>query len=229
MAVDFPVAVAASPAVEDRSAEEALREAGDRETVKRPFTPEEHARIDAAIAELGRSTAADLRVIVTRASDRYSLYPVAWAAISAILVGGIFSLIRPDIASRSVIVIQLWLLVVMTLVLDWLPLRLSIVPKRVKHARAWQLAHREFNAHAMANPEQQHRILLFVSLGERYVEIVADHETHALAPAGIWNKIVDEFLTTVKSGRVADGVLTAIVACAAILRAHHPAVVSEFS
>jgi len=30
MAEDFLVAVAASPAVEDRSAEEALREAGDR-------------------------------------------------------------------------------------------------------------------------------------------------------------------------------------------------------
>ena len=111
----------------------------------------------------------------------------------------------------------------LTLLLDWLPARLSIVPKRVKHARAWQLAHREFNAHAIANPTQQHRVLLFVSLGERYVEIIADHETHALAPAGTWNKIVDRFLTTVKSGRVADGVLAAIVACGAILREHHPA------
>jgi putative membrane protein len=138
-------------------------------------------------------------------------------------------LIRPDIASRTMITIQLCFMLVTMLVLDWLPLRLLIVPKRVKHARAWQLAHREFNAHAMAKPEQQHRIVLFVSLGERYVEIVADHETHALAPAGIWNKIVDEFLATVKTGRVADGVLTAIVACGAILRAHHPAVVSEFS
>jgi putative membrane protein len=75
----------------------------------------------------------------------------------------------------------------------------------------------------MANPKQQHRILLFVSLGERYVEIVADHETHALAPAGAWNKIVDEFLTTVKAGRVADGVLDAIAACGSILTTHHPA------
>jgi putative membrane protein len=67
------------------------------------------------------------------------------------------------------------------------------------------------------------RILLFVSLGERYVEVVADHETHALAPAGGWNKIVDEFLATVKAGRVADGVLAAIAACGAVLKTHHPA------
>jgi len=55
------------------------------------------------------------------------------------------------------------------------------------------------------------------------VEIIADHETHALAPDGTWNKIVDEFLATVKSGRVADGVLDAIAACGAILKEHHPA------
>ena len=96
------------------------------------------------------------------------------------------------------------------------------MPKRVKHAHAWQLAHREFNAHVLAAPAQQHRILLFVSLGERYVEIIADHETHALAPDGTWNKIVDEFLATVKAGHVADGVLAAIAACGAILKEHHP-------
>ncbi len=187
-----------------------------------PFTPDEHERIDAAIAEVGRSTAATLFVVVTRVSDRYSLYPVAWAAIAAILLGALISLLRPYISSRTVIEIQLWFVIAMTLLLDRLPLRLRIVPTRVKHARAQQLAHREFNAHAIANPTQLHRILLFVSLGERYVEIVADHETHTLAPDGAWNKIVDEFLTTVKTGRVADGVLRAIAACGAILKEHHP-------
>jgi putative membrane protein len=192
--------------------------------VKKPFTSEEHERIDGAVAEIGRSTAANLCVVVTRVSDRYSLYPIAWAAIGALLLGALVSLVRPDIQSRAIIAIQLWFTILLTLLLNWLPLRLRIVPERVKHAHARQLAHREFNAHAMANPKQQHRILLFVSLGERYVEIVADHETHALAPAGTWNKVVDEFLARVKAGRVADGVLAAIAACAAILKEHHPAV-----
>jgi len=215
--------MAASPAAEDLSAAAELRAVGDREKMKSPFTPAEHNRIDAAIAEIGPSTAADLQVVVTRVSDRYSLYPVAWAAIGALVLGGLVSLLGPDIASRTMIAIQLWFLMVMTLVLGWLPIRLRIVPEHVKHAHARQLAHREFNAHAMANPQQRHRILLFVSLGERYVEIVADHETYALAPAGAWNKIVDQFLTTVKAGRVADGILDAIAASGTILKTHHPA------
>lgn len=190
--------------------------------MRSPFTLEEHDRIDAAIAEIERSTAADLCVVVTRVSDRYSLYPFAWAAIGAILLTGLVSLLLPHITSRTTILIELSFLIVMTLLLDWLPIRLSIVPERVKHAHARQLAHREFNAHLVGGPKR-HLILLFVSLGERYVEIVADHETHALAPAGAWNKIVDEFLATVKAGRVAHGVLAAAAACGAILKTQHPA------
>jgi putative membrane protein len=144
-------------------------------------------------------------------------------AAGAIFLVALLSLIRPGIASRALILIELSLLIVTTLLLDLLPLRLSIVPERVKHAHARQLAHREFNAH-VAGGAQRHLILLFVSLGERYVEIIADHETHALAPAGTWKKIVDEFLQTVKAGRVADGVLAAAAACGEILKTHHPAV-----
>src|ERR1700688_165960 len=107
--------------------------------MKSPFTPEEHERIDAAIAEIERGTAADLCVVVTRVSDRYSLYPVAWAAISAILLGAIVSLILPESASRILVLIQLSTLIVLTLLLEWLPLRLAIVPARVKHAHARQL------------------------------------------------------------------------------------------
>jgi len=186
----------------------------------RPFTREEHSRIDATIAEIERGTAADLCVVVTRVSDRYSLYPIAWAAIGAILLGGIVSLIRPETASRILILIQLSSLIVLTLLFEWLSIRLAIVPERVKHAHARQLAHREFVAHAAGG--NRNVVLLFVSLGERYVEIVADHETHALAPPGVWNKIVDEFLATVKDGRVADGVLGAAAACGDILKTHHP-------
>jgi putative membrane protein len=192
-------------------------------TVASRLTPAEHPRIDTAVASIERETAADLCVVVARVSDRYSIYPVAWAAVVAILSGGLVALIRPEIASRTLILIELPVLIALTLLLDWLPFRLRIVPTRVKHARAWQLAHREFNAHVLANPKQRHRILLFVSLGERYVEIIADHETHALAPDGAWNKIVDRFLTTVKAGRVADGILDAITVCGAILKIHHPA------
>ena len=116
------------------------------------------------------------------------------------------------------ILIELRSLIALTLMLDWLPIRLlTRAASRQACARPATCASR-IRRSCAGKPEQPHRILLFVSTGERYVEIIADRETHALAPEGAWKKIVDRFLTTVKAGRVADGVLDAIAACGAILK-----------
>jgi putative membrane protein len=189
--------------------------------VQRRFTPEEYARIDAAILSVESSTAADLDLAVTRVSDRYSLYPPIWAALSAILIAGVLSILRPGMGARVVVLIELIILIALTLIFDWMPLRLMLVPKRIKHARARQLARLEFAAHNGGDAHQR-RILLFVSLGERYVEIIADRATHALATDSVWSKIVADFLATVKSGKIADGVVAAIEACGAVLAAYHP-------
>jgi len=190
-------------------------------TVASRFTPAEYDRIDAAIAAVERSTAADLDLVVTRVSDRYSLYPLVWAALSALLIIGILAMLRPALNAPIAILIQLIILIALTVLFDWLPIRLMLVPKRIKRAHARQLARREFTAHN-GGDDHQRRILLFISLGERYVEIIADRATHALAPESVWSKIVADFLETVKLGRVADGVVTAIEACGALLARYHP-------
>ena len=180
-----------------------------------PFTQDQRQRIDAAIDELERRTAADIALVVTRVSDRYSLYPLVWAGLAALAVAAITAMVRPAMPARAVILIQLSVLIALTLLFDWLPIRLSLVPKRIKHAHARQLAHLEFAAHS-AHGGPRH-ILLFVSLGERYVEILANRETHALAPEGTWARIVSDFAATMKSGRLADAIIAAIGACGSVL------------
>jgi hypothetical protein len=70
--------------------------------------------------------------------------------------------------------------------------------------------------------EVKGRILFFVSLGERYVEIIADHETHARVPSNVWNRMIGDFMTAVTAGRVADRLLGAIESCGSILKTHYP-------
>jgi putative membrane protein len=189
--------------------------------VQNRFTPEEYARIDAAILEVERSTAADLDLIVTRVSDRYSLFPLVWASLTTILAACIFAILRPGIGARALMVMELIIMIVSTAIFDWMPIRLMLVPNRIKRTHARQLARLEFAAHN-GGPDRR-RILLFVSLGERYIEIIADRTTHHMATESAWSKIVDDFLATVKSGRISDGVLTAIQACGAVLAEYHPA------
>lgn len=188
-----------------------------------PLTSSERDRIDAAMKSAGDRTSADFALVIVPASDRYTLYPPLWAAIIALSATGIVALLRPGYTIRTGFIINGALFVALTLILDWMPLRMRLVPAEVKRRHARELAHREFAVRIVAPGTRRDGVMFFVSIGERYAEILADRDIHALAPAGTWNQIVDEFLTAVKAGRLADGVLAAVAACGAVLEEHHPA------
>jgi len=186
------------------------------------LTPEQHAEIEAAVHRIEQQSAAGLHVIVRHVSDRYALFAVVWAALAALAIALVAAAIWPDLGITEGLLVQIPSFAILTLVFEWLPIRLALVPRRIKHAHARQLAHREFAAHALAEHAPPHQLLLFVSLGERYVEIIADRATHALAPEGSWDRIVADFIQRMKAGDAAGGMLEAVEACGAILTAHHP-------
>jgi putative membrane protein len=183
---------------------------------------DDRARIHAAKAAVEQRTAAELAVVVVPVSDRYPFVGLVWAAAAAFGVAVIVALVAPDFEPVEALAIQAVALVLFALLFDWMPVRLRLVPRHLKHARARQLAHREFAAHILSGGPHRNRVLLFVSLGERYVEVIADRGTHSLVPEGTWDRIVAEFLAKVRAGAVADGVLAAIAACGQVLETHHP-------
>ncbi len=181
------------------------------------LTSEDHRRIQDATAAVEARTETKIATVITRQSGRYVSYSVAWAALGAIIGGILLAVVRPAMGARAVLFDELAIFAVMLLLLEALPLRFAIVSKRVKHGNARNLAHREFAAHSMGERARQKRILLFVSMGERYVEIIADHATHMSVPDGTWTRIVDDISAKVSAGRLADGVVSAIEACGAAL------------
>jgi len=64
-----------------------------------------------------------------------------------------------------------------SLILEWQPLKLLVVPKKVKQHHARDMAHRVFAARVLAQADNKPGVALFAALGERYVEIVADRDT----------------------------------------------------
>jgi len=192
---------------------------GELVTMRGPLTDDDNRRIREAAAAIEERTGSRIAVVITRLSDRYTLYTLAWAALGAFTAGGLAVAARPALSGRATIFTELCVLVVLSVLLDIMPIRLAMVPARVKQASARNLAHREFGARLMAEEPQRTRILLFVSLGERYVEVIADHATHVIAPEGTWDRIGDDFVASMKSGRIGDGIVTAIESCGAMLPA----------
>ena len=191
-------------------------------TATRPLTAEEQERVRAAVAAVERRSSARFALAIVPVSDRYALYPVLWGAAAALVVTGVLALLRPDLAIGTGFLVAAAVFAAVALLLEWLPLRLLSVPRRVKHRHARLFAHREFAARILADAEHRNGVLFFVSLGERYVEVIADRDIHARVAAGTWERIVADFVAAVKAGRLAEGFVAAAEACGAVLETHYP-------
>jgi putative membrane protein len=181
------------------------------------LSSEDKFRIHAAIAAAESRVPVHVAVSVVPASDRYPLFPLAWGAILALLAGAALALAWPHMRLREAFGIEVVVFVLFSLVFDWWPLRLMLVPKHIRRRYAQALARREFAARILASNERRGGVLFFVSLGERYAEILADRDTHARVGQAVWDNMLGDFIAAAKSDRMAEGILTAIDACASAI------------
>jgi putative membrane protein len=183
------------------------------------LTDDEKSRIhDAALAAESR-IGARFALVIVPLSDRYLLFPVVWSAAVALFAGAVMALLWPALGLRMGILIEVLIFAGLAPLFDWLPLRLALVPGRVKRDHARALARHEFAARVLSAREHRGGLVFFVSLGERYVEIIADRDLHARADEDAWNRIVSDFVAAAKANRIADGFVAAASACADVLGA----------
>lgn len=179
------------------------------------LTPGDKSRIHAAIAAAESRLPIHVAVSVVPASDRYVLFPLAWGAILALFAGAAVAVTWPQMSLREAFGIEVAVFVAFSFVFDWWPLRITLVPKNIRRRHAQALAHREFAARILASGERKGGVLFFVSLGERYAEILADRDTHARVGQAAWDKMLRDFIAAARSGRVADGIVAAVDVCVA--------------
>lgn len=191
-------------------------------TAQTPLTPAETERVHATAAATEQRTGAHFALVIVRVSDRYALFPIVWAAVLALSATGVLALFRPTLTIGDGFIVDAALFIALALVLDWLPLRLQLVPGSIKRNHARQFAHREFASRILGGAQHRNGVLFFVSLGERYVEVLADREIHERVAPGTWEKLVADFIASVKEIRLADAFVGAVEACGATLEKHYP-------
>jgi putative membrane protein len=187
------------------------------------FSAEDKARITAAIHAAEKSTSGEFVAVVAHASDHYVVLPLLWSAILALLFPGACLLAGVSARWVHIYQIQLLIFIILTILLLSVPgLHLKLIPARVKHARASRLAQAQFYQQGVQLTAHHSGVLFFVSLAERYVEIVADKGIHEKLGEAHWKGIIDKFLAHVSRGRVVDGFVDAIGACGAAMAEHYP-------
>jgi putative membrane protein len=66
-------------------------------------------------------------------------------------------------------------------------------------------------------------VLIFVSILERRVQILADQAINEKVPPGTWERLAQELTEGIRHGRPTQALCAAIMKCAEILRQHFPA------
>jgi putative membrane protein len=185
------------------------------------FTPEDHAAVSAAIREAEKKTSGQIVCVLAHASSRYAYVPILWA--SAVAMFAPWPLI--ELTQRSVqriFIAQLVVFLVALLIFSWEPLRLMLVPRPVRRARAHRAALEQFVVRRIAHTKNRCGILIFVSLAERYARIVADEGIAGKVQPAEWQAAIDALVEHMRAGRIAAGFTTAIERCGTVLAAHAP-------
>ena len=176
-----------------------------------------------AIKQAEAKTRGEFITVIAHAADDYLYIPVLWAALIALLVPGAIQLGDCAWAITYSYEIQLASFAFCVLLFRWPPLKRYLIPKAVKYKRAHRLAQDQFFQQNLHHTKERTGILLFVSVAEHYVEIIADKGINDVVAAGAWDEVVADFVSQVKAGQVKTGFLNAVQACSTILEQHFPA------
>ena len=187
----------------------------------------DHLRITAAIREAETRTSGEIFAVVAHTSDDYTYVAGFFAAFWALMLGlataiGLWWAAVP-VSPLPFAASQVAGFAVVAAFLAAFPrLRMWAVPRTLAYRRASANAVRQFLAHNIHTTSERSGVLLFVSLAERYAEVVADEGINSHVAQGEWDAMVAELVESARSGRLADGFITAIERSGALLAVHFP-------
>ena len=184
---------------------------------------EEKQRLQAKIKEVESQTSGELVTVIARESDPYPYIPLLWAALIALAVPPAVTALALPWSLSLVSMIQLSLFLVFGIALRWSPLKMRLIPKSVKQRRAARTAREVFLAQGMHHTEDRSGLMIFVSVGEHYVEVLADKGINDQVSQEQWDAVVADFVGAIKAGRTAEGFEQAIETCGKLLAEHFPA------
>jgi putative membrane protein len=187
-----------------------------------PFlTDDDRHRIARAIAEAERRTTGELVAVVAQSAGDCRRVPLLWPALGALLLPAILLTVEPSMGAWTLYLVQAAAFLVLAL-LAQLPIGMALVPDGIKRRRASRLAREQFFERGLHLTRARTGVLIFVSVAEHYVEILADEGIDALVPPGTWDKAVADFVERVRAGRIAEGFVAAIEVVGARLAEHFP-------
>lgn len=210
------------------------------------LTPDDHARITAAVAKAEEGTSGDIFCVLAGEISSYREVPIAWGAAAALLVppivlafglrpllvaitGGGWTAAQASALSGEIaftltgyVIAQLLIFALVAGITSIGPVRRALTPRFLKRHRVRKAAFHHFAAAHSHVRDSQTGVLIFVALVERQVEVLADAAIHAKAGEAVWREAAAAVQAGMRQPDPTAGIEKAIAICGAALKAHFP-------
>jgi putative membrane protein len=204
-------------------------------------------RIADAVTAAEEKTDGEITCVLAQEVSNYREVPLGWAALAALglppllVLAGLQRLALADIftswtdenvrAVEALILrvlsayslLQAAIFVVVALVVALPAVRRVMTPGALKRHRVRMVARHHFAASGYRLGHGVPHILIFASLADRRVELVAHKAIHEAVGQARWNEAVAAVTDGMKAGSPADGFVRAIGMCGEALATHFPA------
>lgn len=192
-----------------------------------------------AVAEAERSTAGEIYCILARDSADYREVPLAIAAGAALILPLVAALLgwRPywpggwvvqssaaaDAGSvTAYAAVQAGVFLVAALLASIPAVRRALTPGALKRARVRRAALDQFLAKGLHRTQARTGVLIYASLAEHRVEVIADETFHTQVDADVWANAAEALAAALRRGRSAEGFVQAVRLCGAVLAERFP-------
>lgn len=187
----------------------------------------EQAKIRKAITKVEKNTSAEVFAVLTNQSDDYlyvaSFFLTLWILIISVLLSLWMQWYSYQIPIAYVITAQLASFISGFLLLKLVPkLQIFIAPTKIKHRRARANGIKQFLAHGIHNTKGRTGILVFVSLQERYAEILVDTAIEEKVGRDFWLRRIEALIGQCKKQEVIEGIENTILQSQDTLAEHFP-------
>lgn len=190
------------------------------------FSAADRRAIADAVDRAERGSAGEVVPVVVAASDEYEVAAWKGAALTALASAVVAA------AAHELLGIWghagLWILLATAagalagfLLAGWLagPRRWLIGAVALER-EVEQRAREAFLTHEVFRTRDRTGILIFVSLFERRVMVLADEGIHRLVPEQAWNGLVADLVAAIRRGEASAGLVGAVERCGELLRSH---------
>ena len=186
------------------------------------LTPQQQQQVADAVTRAEQRTDAEIVTVLAPRADDYSYIPLLWASLIALVVPALVHFLIGGLQIYGLLMLQWACFVFLSLIFRLPAITTRLIPPRIRHWRASNLARRQFLEQKLHHTQDRTGVLIFVSEAERYVEILVDEGISRHLDNSDWGTIVSDFTRRVALGHTAEGFIACIDACAQLLAQHVP-------